>query len=136
MANINDVFSGTYLTARDLNGAEPVVTIESVELKELKDGKKLDIGFVGKQKHLLANKTNSKRIAYMFGDETDVWIGKKVQLYTEMVDFQGNVVEAIRVRPAKSTPVAAPQKPFNGTPAARRPAAEFNDSVDDIGETF
>ena len=126
MANVNDVFSGAYLAARDLNGSEPTVTIQSVEVKELKDGKKLDIAFVGKQKHLLANKTNTKRIAYMFGDETDGWIGKKVQLYTEMVDFQGNVVEAIRVRPVKASP----------TPVARKPVAEFNDAVDDIGDTF
>jgi len=129
MANINDVFSGTYLAARDLNGIEPTVAIESVTIKELKDGKKLDIAFVGKQKHLLANKTNTKRIAYMFGDETDGWIGKKIQLYTEMVDFQGNVVEAIRVRPVKAT---AP--PASAVP--RRSAAEFDDSVADIGETF
>lgn len=130
MANINDVFSGTYLKAADLKGSEPTVVIESVELKTMPDKTvKLDIGFVGKDKHLLANKTNSKRIAHMFGDETEDWLGKRVQLYTEMVDFQGTVVDAIRVRPAKASANGAPK------PAPRKPAAEFDDSAD-LADTF
>ena len=124
MANVNDVFGGTYLKAADLKGTEPTVTIESVELKTMPDKTvKIDIAFIGKEKHFLANKTNSKRIAYMHGDETEVWIGKKIQLYTEMVDFEGKVMEAIRVRVAKP-------------PVVRKPAAQFDDPVADIGETF
>ena len=123
MPSIDDVFGGAYLKASDLKGAEPTVTIESVEPKKMQDGsQKLDIAFVGKDKHLLANKTNSSRIAFMHGKETDGWIGKKIQLYTDLVDFQGNTVEAIRVRPVKAEVTRKPA-----------PTGEFSDSID---ETF
>lgn len=116
MANVNDIYDTKYLSAKDLAGNEPTVTIESVEVTELQDGKKLEIAFVGKKKHLLANKTNSMRIAYMFGDDTDHWPGKKVQLYTELTTYQGKVTPGIRVRPVKATAPA---------PAPRKPAAEY-----------
>ena len=81
MPSIDDVFSD-YLKASSLQGKEPTVTIESVEVKKMPDGtKKLDIGFVGKEKHLLANKTNCTRIAFLHGNDYDEWVGKKIQLY-------------------------------------------------------
>ena len=122
MANIDDVFGGAFLKAADLKGAEPTVTIESTEIKKMPDGThKVDIGFVGKEKHLLANKTNSSRIAFIHGKETEGWVGKKIQLYTDLVDFQGNTVEAIRVRPVKAAEPA--RKPA--------PTDEFSDSLED-----
>ena len=123
MANINDTFAGVYLKASDLRGGEPVVVIESVAEVELGGKKKLEISFVGKEKHLIANLTNSHRIAEMFGFETDDWVGKKIQLYTEKVEYRGKYTEAIRVRVAKP-------------PVVRKPAAQFDDPVADIGETF
>jgi hypothetical protein len=98
---VSQVFSGDYLTAADLQGKEPSVVIASVEVKKFDDGDKLLISFQGKKKALVANKTNSRRIAMMYGDETDAWVGKEVVLYTDMVDFQGKTVEALRVRPPK-----------------------------------
>ena len=121
MANIDDVFSGVFLKAADLKGAEPTVTIESAVEWEKDGSKKIDIGFVGKEKHLLANKTNCGRIAFMFGKETDGWIGKKIQLYTDLVDYQGKTVEAIRVRPVKAAEPARKAAPVD----------EFADSTDD-----
>lgn len=130
MEDINEVFSGESLKAIDLQGKEPVVTIESVTPKEFSDnGKasnKLVITFVGKQKALICNKTNASRIALMHGTKFRQWVGKKIQLYTDIVDFQGKAVEAIRVRPVKSA--AAAPKPVE--------EVSFNDSVEDIGATF
>ncbi len=97
---VSEVFSGDYLKAADLDGHEPVVIIAGVEEKEFDNGNKLVISFQGKKKSLVANKTNSSRIAYLHGDETDDWIGREIQLYTEMVDFQGKPMPAIRIRPA------------------------------------
>jgi hypothetical protein len=98
---VSQVFSGEYLTAADLQGAEPSVVIASVELKEFDDGDKFLLTFQGKKKGLVANKTNSKRIAALYGDETDDWVGREIVLYSDMVDFQGKSVEAIRVRGPK-----------------------------------
>lgn len=119
---LSAVFGGDSLKAADLNGAEPTVTIATVDVKEFDKKRKLVITFVGKKKCLVANKTNANRIAFAHGTNTDNWIGKKIQLYTDLVDFQGNTVEAIRVRPIKAQVAATPKQP-----------APFDDSVADVG---
>lgn len=102
---ISTVFGGDALKAADLQGTEPTVTIEGVTMKDFDDGNKLIISFVGKSKSLVCNKTNANRIAHAHGTNTDNWVGKQIVLYTDLVDFQGRTVEAIRVRPpAKAKP--------------------------------
>lgn len=103
---VSQVFSGDSLKAADLGGAEPTVTIESVEMKKFDSGNKLVISFKGKQKKLVCNKTNANRIAYLYGDDTDGWIGKQITLFTDLVDYQGQTMEAIRIRPPKAVSVA------------------------------
>lgn len=118
---LSQVFGGDSLKAEDLQGAEPIVTIAKVEMKQFDKGNKLAISFVGKKKVLVCNKTNANRIAFGHGNDTDGWIGKKIQLFTDLVDFQGKTVEAIRVRPIKDAP------------QPKSAAVEFND---DIADTF
>ena len=118
---LSSVFGGDSLKAEDLQGQEPTVTIAKVEMKQFDKGNKLVVAFVGKKKVLVCNKTNANRIAFAHGTNTDNWIGKKIQLYTDLVDFQGKTVEAIGVRPIKQPP------------ATPKPDAEFNDSVADLG---
>lgn len=124
---LSQVFTGSTLKAADLQGREPTVTIATVEAKKFNDGNKLVITFVGKEKAFVCNKTNANRIAYTHGTNTDNWVGKQIQLYTDLVDFQGQTVEAIRVRPpqrqasvAAGTVTTAPQRmreqPMNGDP--------------------
>jgi hypothetical protein len=98
MANINQVFGGGFLKADDLAGKTPTVTIESVEVKDFEDGKKLILHFVGKDKALVCNKTNSAIIAEVLGsNDTDDWEGKKITLLVKKVEFSGKLVPAIRV---------------------------------------
>lgn len=107
---LSNVFGGDSLKAADLQGNEPTVTIANVEMKKFDNGNKLVISFEGKKKSLVCNKTNANRIAFAFGTNTDNWIGQQVTLFTDMVDFQGKLVEAIRVRAKKpaTAPRAAP----------------------------
>lgn len=108
---ISSVFSGDTLKAADLQGHEPTVIIASVEQKKFDNGNKLVIKFEGKKKSLVCNKTNANRIAYVYGTNTDGWIGKEITLFTDLVDFQGSTVEAIRVRPPKRDNITtAPQR--------------------------
>jgi hypothetical protein len=130
MDDINEVFTGATLKAADLQGREPVVAIETIEVKDFTDGKKFIITFVGKQKAFVCNKTNANRIAFMYGTKFRQWVGKRIQLYTDLVEFNGKTVEAIRVRPVKQQPAAPPT---NANVATNVP---FDDSVADIGETF
>jgi len=98
---VSEVFSGEYLTAADLQGAEPTVVIATVEVKEFEDGDKFLLTFQGKKKGLIANKTNSRRIADLYGDETDDWAGREIVLFTDKVNYAGRMVDAIRVRGPK-----------------------------------
>ncbi len=98
---VSEVFSSDYLKAADLNGAEPTVVIASVEVKKFDDGNKFLLTFQGKKKGLVCNKTNSDRIAMLYGDESDDWVGCEIVLYTDLVTYQGKTTEAIRVRGPK-----------------------------------
>ena len=104
---VSQVFAGEYLAAADLQGQEHTVVIASVELKEFDDGDKLLLTFQNRKKGLVANKTNSKRIAMLYGDETEGWVGKEIILYPDIVDYQGKPTEAIRVRGAQKATAAA-----------------------------
>lgn len=114
--DISTVYDGDNLKAADLNGHEPTVTIENVQVKEFeKDGKtsrKLILSFEGKKKKLVCNATNARRIAHFYGNETNGWLKKEITLYTEMVDFGGKLTEGIRVKVMKkhTPPQTAPQR--------------------------
>lgn len=112
MPNINDIFGGGFLKAENLKGGSPTVTIESAEIKEFDGDKKLLIHFVGKDKALVANKTNASIIAEVLGSsDTEDWEGKRITLVVRKVEFQGKLVPAIRVSldgPVKAKPAAPP----------------------------
>jgi hypothetical protein len=116
--NINEVFDSKYLRAADLQGKTPVVTITQIEMAKMQDGQNKPCIFLNnKPKGLVLNKTNATMIAKLYGGETDAWIGKQVRLITAWVEYQGDTVQAIRIRPPSDvvytadTPAAAPVIP-------------------------
>lgn len=99
MPKLSEVFTGSLLKAEDLKGRETKVTIESVDVKDFEDGKKILLRFKGKDKALVANKTNCTIISEVLGsDDTDDWEGKSITLYVKKVEFKGDLVPAIRVK--------------------------------------
>lgn len=111
--NINDATPSKYLKAHDLKGAAVNVTVHQVkmELVGLKKDQKAVVYFMGKDKGLVLNKINGRKIAEIAGsDETDDWGGTVVTLYPTETEYQGDTVDCIRVK--------APNR--NG--AARQPA--------------
>lgn len=116
---MNEMFPSRWLSAADLNGAEPTVIIDRVLIEEI--GQNGDckpvVYFKGKEKGLVLNKTNGDRISYILrSDETNDWAGQSIKLYTELVNFQGSMKHALRVK-------AADQRQAQIRPAARQPAA-------------
>lgn len=110
--NINDAFPSNYLKASDLGDAQPVVTIDRVEVEPVGRGKEMKpvIYFAGKQKGMVLNKTNSKKIAEIASSpDTDDWHGVQIRLFATEVDFQGETVEAIRVKSALTAAKAKPK---------------------------
>src|SRR5262249_24191143 len=67
----------------------------------LEQAEKFVLQFRELKKPFVLNKTNGKVLAKLFGtDEMDQWSGRRVSLYVkDDVEFQGEVVSAIRVRP-------------------------------------
>lgn len=125
--NLNDAYPSRFLSAEDLNGQDVTVTISSVALERIGQGKdavdKLVIGFSGKKKFFVANKTNSRAIAKVLGsDETDEWVGQRITFGPREVEFQGDMVTALRVS-LKAPAPAAPTHGVMGKPVNRAAAA-------------
>lgn len=109
MPKVSQVFGGGFLKSEEIAGKRVPVTIESVEVKEFEDGKKLVVHFVGKEKALVCNKTNAAIITENTGsDDTDDWEGKRIVLYTKKVEMGGKLVPAIRVELAEPPPPPRP----------------------------
>ena len=111
--NLNEAFPTRFLSAADLGGREVSVTIASAALETLGQGAdqetKLVLGFEGKKKFMVLNKTNATMIANNLGtSETDQWLGRQITLGTDMVSYAGKTGPAIRVRPAGREPIGTP----------------------------
>jgi hypothetical protein len=113
MSDYRSMFDRDYIAAFDLAGKDATITITKVEGRKLKSdrGEQLKpvIWFEGSDKAFIGNKTNTKTIAAMYGNQTEDWIGKQITIYPTTTDVGGETRECIRVRP--------------GIPSARKKAA-------------
>ena len=102
---MKDAFPANYLKAEDFaEGEEKELTIAKLTIEEMtardqsKENKPV-LHFADFPKQIVVNATNWKRIAQVTGaDDSDYWAGKKVTLYTEIVDAFGEMKPAIRVK--------------------------------------
>ncbi len=103
--DIDSAFRSKFLKAADLGGKAVRLKITNIEIEQVGKEKEMRpvLSFNGTDKTLVLNKTNANRISMAYGRETDEWIGKNIEAYPEMVEYQGRMTEAIRVRePAKA----------------------------------
>ena len=56
------------------------------------------MSFTGAKKSLVLNKTNASTLVSAFGDDTDAWSGRTVELFTVPVNFNGRTYDGVRVR--------------------------------------
>ncbi len=115
--NINTAFPSKYLKAGDLDGKAVPVTIREVKIEEV--GKSRDskpvIYFMGKEKGVVLNRVNSKKIAEIAGsNDTEDWGGTMIVLFPTETDFAGETVECIRVRAPKTKVAPKPEPVFTG----------------------
>ena len=72
---------------------------------------------------MLLNKTNLRLLASMFGDDTDDWRGKEVEVYHDpTISYGGQLVGGLRVRPPR--PVQPRARPVQPRPAPRQDLPE------------
>ena len=118
---VSDAFSSKYLKASDLDEQDITYRIrryaeaEKMGASDDADEKPV-LYFDGEKKGLALNKTNATIIGRIHGQEMDDWVGKEITLYPTMVEFRGDMVEAIRVRLPEKKKVAAPRSEFKSKP--------------------
>lgn len=103
------MFEGKYLGAWNLidddgTRREVTVTIESVTAEQIvgeggKKTKKPVIRYVGKELPMVIGKTVAKTIAAMYGNDTRMWLGKRVTIYPATTEVGCETRDCIRVRP-------------------------------------
>ena len=114
MPKIGDMYPSKWLKASDCEDEDLVLTIDTIKEEKIgmgSDGSlKWVLYFLENPKGLVLNKTNTNTIAKLYGEDTDDWEGNQIILYATEVQFQGDMVEAIRVRskPPKAKKSAKP----------------------------
>lgn len=104
MVNVEAFYSsGDFMKASDLTESK-TVTIKGIEETELNGKPKIVLLFSDFGKQLVLNKINSTIITKNLGSsETDNWIGKKITLEKKRTEFQGTMVDAVRVAEASAS---------------------------------
>ncbi len=129
---MSEAFASKYLKAADLQGRRVFLQINIVQEENIgrddKPENKPVMYFMGKEKGLVLNKTNADQLAAMYGDESDAWQGKTIELYTQKVQYQGQAVDGIRVAPPPNQPMASQSLP-DGRPVLNTPPVR--DPLDD-----
>jgi hypothetical protein len=93
---------GKFFRAEDVQA--PVVrTIAGATIEMLgeEQEKNLVVAFSDDGRRLVAKPTRRSQLVELFGDDTDLWAGRQVELYTAMVPFAGKRVPSIQVRAPK-----------------------------------
>lgn len=109
MVNISEAFPSKYLKSQDLQGEVVRVKVKDVLVEEIGTDRKMVMYFVGKEKGMVLNKTNAVTIGDAYGEDTDAWVGQPVELFSMKVEFNGRMVDGLRVRVPKR--VGAQQAP-------------------------
>ena len=133
MAKTSEMRESKFLKQGDV-GTGMLMTVEGCDKHNVaKDGAEPEmkwcLTFEESDKPLVLNSTNIQLCERVFGsDDTDVWIGQKIVLYTDPnISFQGKVVGGIRVRApkVKTAPAPAPA-PKVATKPKPEPVQEFD----------
>ena len=125
----NFAVSKTYLKPKDV--AEPFVTkIDMVEIETSKFGTKPVLSF-GEHK-LTMSTFNVARLGKAWGMNDDEWVGKEIEVSTEMITINKDDVLVITTNPVSDAVAGADQdNPFNKVDADGPPTANMNpDALD------
>ena len=101
--HIDTLYPNKWLKPADLCNKAVAVTIDNVTVMEVgtEREKRPVCKFVGKEKQLILNKTNTRTIADLYGAETDGWHNKKIVIYPTTTQYGDRDMAAIRVKPPK-----------------------------------
>lgn len=103
-----------YIAGDSLVGRPVTLTMKEVKIEPVSSGGQTEnkpvLYFEESKKGMILNKTNAKRIAKLFGGETDEWTGQPIELYSEEVKAFGDTHNAVRVRESRVLSKAAQKR--------------------------
>lgn len=97
----SDAFKGNYLKAQHLIDGGPMrLTITGCGMEAMPDDNKEKpvLAFQEDKRGLVINQVNWDIIAERYGDDSDEWAGKTIELYPTKTQFGSKRVDCIRVR--------------------------------------
>ena len=115
--NINQMYPGTYLKGADFARGPQIFTIASITMETLGQGQNQEtkpvLRFSGIDQGMALNVTNGHAIATLYGDETNDWIGKPIEVYFDPnIMMKGERKGGLRVRaPSGQAMQSQPQQP-------------------------
>jgi hypothetical protein len=114
---MNDFFPSNYMKAAEFGTGLVVGTIAGIHAASFEnDGKtrsKPVMTFTEPNlKALVVNKTNFLTLAAAFGDNTEGWVGKMIQLVKMRVPFKGTLTDSIKVKPLNGATQVASDTDF------------------------
>ena len=99
---VNKFITQKYLSAKADKGIDGVITIiDSVFEENINGQDKLVMRLKGQEKPMVLNQTNLNALMMAYGEDTDLWVSRKVQLIIVTVMFNGVPTEGIQVKPIK-----------------------------------
>ena len=115
MPKISEMMASKYLRQEDVGDGLKLKIEDVVHANVARDDAPVELKWVlkfeGQDKGLVLNSTNLQLLGQILGDDTDLWIGKSVVLYTDpSVSYQGKLVGGIRVRAVRTASKPAPAK--------------------------
>lgn len=130
MPKVSDMIQSKFLRKEDFD-EDRIMTIRGVKLEDMPgdDGQqKWVLYFREEAKGMALNVTSIRVLEKAFGDDSDMWVGKKVKVYVDPnVSFGGKVVGGLRLMPPRT-----PKAPAPPPQEERAPVTSDDDFSDDI----
>lgn len=132
MPKVSEMIQSKFLRKEDFEDGDQVLTVRTVKLEDMPgdDGQqKWVLYFRELPKGMALNSTTIRVLEKGFGDDSDLWTGKRVMVYVDPnVTFGGRLVGGLRLR----TPKATPATPAGAPPPTAAQQAAPNEFSDDI----
>lgn len=113
MADITNLIESQNLNGEELGARLHNATITNATIREFDNGAKVVVEFAEFSKSLIANKTQTKTLADLFGSNTDLWRGQKIGLFGERLSsgkFAGKwTIKIIQAQAQQPAPQPAEQ---------------------------
>ena len=128
--NMAEAVSGEYMTKNDVTTTGMTATIAGITQEKVgqEQEDKYALHFTGGfLKPMVLNKTNINILRALYGDNSDGWVGKQINVFNDpTISYGGQITGGVRLRMVTPEPVAQPVADMNDSiPAAFDPTTQI-----------